>query len=51
MSVLSSGFGLTLARPRMQRSFARLAPAVGVASLAFGIWYALGAQNVVPYVF
>ena len=51
MSLLSSGFGLTLARPRMQRSFARLAPAVGFVSLAFGIWYALGAQNVVPYVF
>lgn len=51
MSLLSSGFGLTLARPAMQRSFARLAPAVGVASLAFGIWYALGAQNLVPYVF
>jgi sulfite exporter TauE/SafE len=51
MSLLSSGFGLTLARPAVQRSFARLAPAVGVAGLAFGIWYALGAQNVVPYVF
>jgi len=49
MSLLSSGFGVTLARPAVQHSFARLAPAVGVASLAFGIWYALGAQNVVPY--
>jgi hypothetical protein len=51
MSLLSSGFGLTLARPAMQRSFARLAPAIGVASLAFGTWYALGAQNLVPRVF
>ena len=49
MSLLSGGFGLTLARPAVQRSFARLAPAVGVASLAFGIWYVLGAQHVVPY--
>jgi sulfite exporter TauE/SafE len=51
MSLLSSGFGRALARPAMQRSFARLAPAIGVASLAFGTWYALGAQNLVPYVF
>ena len=51
MSLLSGGFGLTLARPTMQRSFGRLAPAVGVTSLAFGIWYALGAQNLVPCVF
>ena len=35
----------------MQRSFAQLAPALGLASLAFGIWYALGAQSLVPYVF
>jgi high-affinity nickel permease len=49
MSLLSSGFGLTLSRPRVQRSFARLAPAVGVVSLVFGVWYALGAQSVLPY--
>jgi len=51
MAVLSSGFGLTLSRPAARRSFAKLAPAVGLASLAFGIWYALGAQNLVPYAF
>lgn len=51
MAMLSSGFGLTLSRPRVQRSFARLAPMLGVASLTFGVWYALGAQHVVPYVF
>jgi hypothetical protein len=33
----------------VQRSFARLAPAVGVVSLVFGVWYALGAQSVLPY--
>jgi hypothetical protein len=38
-------------RPRVRRSFARLAPALGVISLAFGVWYALGAQSLVPYVF
>jgi high-affinity nickel permease len=49
MSLLSSGFGLTLSRPRVRRSFNRLAPALGVVSLAFGVWYALGAQSLVPY--
>ncbi|MFL5937656.1 MAG: hypothetical protein ACJ76U_12525 [Gaiellaceae bacterium] len=51
MSLLSSGFGLTLSRPRVRRSFARVAPALGLVSLAFGVWYALGAQSLVPYVF
>jgi hypothetical protein len=51
MSLLSCGFGLTLSRPRVRRSFARFAPALGLVSLAFGVWYALGAQSLVPYVF
>jgi ABC-type nickel/cobalt efflux system permease component RcnA len=51
MSVLSSGFGLTLSRPRVRRSFGQLAPALGVISLAFGVWYMLGSQSLVPYVF
>jgi cytochrome c biogenesis protein CcdA len=51
MAVLSTGFGLTLASTRIRRSFGRIAPALGLASLAFGTWYALGAQGVVPYVF
>jgi hypothetical protein len=45
MTLLTTGFGLTLAR----RSLARLAPALGIASLTFGLWYALGAQNLLPY--
>jgi ABC-type nickel/cobalt efflux system permease component RcnA len=51
MSLLSSAFGLTLSRPRVRRSFARLAPALGLLSLVFGVWYALGAQSLVPYMF
>jgi high-affinity nickel permease len=51
MSLISSGCGLTLTRPRVRNSFARVAPAIGVFSLAFGAWYALGAQSLVPYVF
>jgi high-affinity nickel permease len=49
MAALSGGFGLTLSRPAVSRSFAKLAPAIGFASLAFGIWYALGAQHLAPY--
>jgi len=51
MSLLSSAFGLALSRPPVRRSFGQLAPALGVVSLAFGVWYALGSQSLVPYVF
>jgi hypothetical protein len=47
MAVLSGGFGRTLAG----RPLARIAPALGVVSLAFGVWYTLGALNLAPYVF
>ena len=51
MTLLSMGFGLALSADLARRSFNGIAPALGVASLGFGIWYALGAQGVVPYVF
>jgi len=51
MTLLSAGFGLALSADAARRSFNRLAPALGVVSLAFGVWYALGAQGVVPYIF
>ena len=51
MAALSTGFGLALASAPVRRSFHVLAPALGSASLAFGVWYALGAQGLVPYVF
>jgi ABC-type nickel/cobalt efflux system permease component RcnA len=51
MALLSTGFGLTLSSTRVRRSFHRLAPAFGAASLLFGAWYALGALEVAPYVF
>ena len=51
MAILSTGFGLTLSSAPVQRSFARAAPVLGVVSLAFGVWYALGAQGVLPYYF
>lgn len=51
MALLSTGFGLTLSSARVGASFHRLAPALGVASFAFGLWYALGALDVTPYYF
>ena len=50
MTLLSTGLGIVLGRSGLRRSFHRVAPALGAASLAFGAWYALGAQGVVPYV-
>jgi high-affinity nickel permease len=50
MTFLSAGFSLALSRGLVRRNFHRVAPALGVASLAFGLWYALGAQGLVPYI-
>ena len=47
MTLLTTGFGMTLAR----RPLGRFAPALGLASLTFGVWYALGAQGMLPYYF
>ena len=51
MALLSTGWGVALGSAPVRRSFHRIAPGLGVASLVFGAWYALGAQGVVPYVF
>ena len=45
MAALSTGWGLALGRAPIHR----IAPVLGVASLVFGVWYALGAQGVLPY--
>jgi cytochrome c biogenesis protein CcdA len=49
MTMLSTGFGFAISRAPVRRSFDRLAPALGTLSLLFGVWYALGAQGLVPY--
>jgi high-affinity nickel permease len=49
MAALSTGFGLTLGSEAARRSFGRIVPALGAASLLFGVWYALGALAVAPY--
>jgi high-affinity nickel permease len=51
MCALSTGFGLTLGRAGTAGLLARVAPVLGFASLAFGVWYALGALNLAPYYF
>jgi high-affinity nickel permease len=51
MAIVTAGWGVALTRAPVRRSFSRLAPALGVASLAFGVWYALGALELAPYVF
>ncbi len=51
MALLSTGFGLTLSSEPARCAFTRIAPALGVASLLFGVWYALGALQLMPYYF
>jgi High-affinity nickel-transport protein len=51
MSLASTSFGWVLSRGAVQRSFVSVAPALGALSLAFGVWYSLGAVQAVPYVF
>ena len=51
MGALSTGFGRTLTSRPMRTAFNRVAPALGVMSLAFGIWYATAAWALTPYPF
>jgi ABC-type nickel/cobalt efflux system permease component RcnA len=51
MALLSTVFGLAIAGGPIGRNFARVAPVLGVLSMAFGVWYALGALGVVAYPF
>ena len=51
MALLSTAFGLVIAGGPIARNFERVAPVLGVLSMAFGAWYALGALGVVVYPF
>lgn len=51
MALLSTVFGLAIAGGPISRNFQRIAPVLGVLSMAFGFWYALGALGVVAYPF
>jgi high-affinity nickel permease len=50
MSLVSTGWGIALGHTRARNSLHRLTPVLGVTSLLFGVWYALGALSVVRYV-
>lgn len=51
MALLSTAFGLAIAGGPVGRNFERAAPVLGVLSMAFGAWYALGALGLVMYPF
>jgi high-affinity nickel permease len=49
MTMLTGGFGRVLVQPRVQGKFVVLAPTLGVASLAFGLWYAAAVWSLAPF--
>jgi len=51
MALLSTAFGLAISGGPVARNFERVAPVLGVLSMAFGAWYALGALGLVVYPF
>jgi ABC-type nickel/cobalt efflux system permease component RcnA len=50
MALLSSTFGYAITRGPVLSRMLAFAPAMGLATLAFGGWYTLGAIGAVPYV-
>jgi ABC-type nickel/cobalt efflux system permease component RcnA len=51
MTILSTGFGLTLISRPVRAAFDAVAPSLAVASLAFGVWYGSAAWGFAPYPF
>jgi high-affinity nickel permease len=51
MTMLTTGFGLTLVSRPARSAIGGVAPALGVASLAFGVWYGSAAWSLLPYPF
>ena len=51
MSLVTVGFGLTLAARPVASAANAIVPALGVASLAFGLWYAAAAWSLASYPF
>jgi hypothetical protein len=49
MAAASTTVGFVLSRGPVLRSYVTVVPALGALSLAFGLWYALGALEAVPY--
>lgn len=51
MTVVTTGVGVLISRPAVSGALAQAVPALGVASLAFGLWYAAAAWQLAPYPF
>lgn len=51
MTLVTSGLGRTLTSRPVQRVFAAVVPALGLVSLAFGIWYGAAVWELAPYPF
>jgi ABC-type nickel/cobalt efflux system permease component RcnA len=51
MALVSCTFGHAIASGPLRRRLDAAIPALGTLSLLFGVWYALGALDTVPYVF
>src|SRR4249920_2976042 len=51
MTVVTVGFGLKLSARPVAATARTLVPALGGASLAFGVWYAAAAWSLAPYLF
>jgi high-affinity nickel permease len=51
MTLVTGGFGLGIDSWPVRRAFGAVAPALGSASLAFGIWYGTAAWELAPYPF
>jgi high-affinity nickel permease len=51
MTIVTAGFGLTLSARPVAAVFTTAAPALALASLGFGVWYAAAAWSVAPYPF
>ena len=51
MTLVTVGFGLTLTARPVVAAANTIVPALGAASLAFGLWYAAAAWSFAPYPF
>lgn len=51
MTIVTSGFGWTLSLRPVAAAVSASIPAIGLASLAFGLWYSAAAWGAIPYSF
>jgi hypothetical protein len=49
MTIVTSGFGWTLSLRPVASAVTASIPAIGLASLAFGLWYSAAAWGAIPY--